>query len=244
MKRKGFTLLELSVVLVVIGLIVGAVVAGMNLTKNAQTQSVINEFGAYKAAINTFKDKFGALPGDMSDASSFWSTVSNGNGDGQVCCLTDESAEVWEHLSAAQLILGDYTSTGSIDPGVTSPLSKASNKAFWWYWYVGLTNNGYGSGNNPINGQTGNFLTITGRSSNNNPRTGVLTPAEALGIDQKIDDGNPSSGNMLADDSYEATGTTWDQNCTNGGDYLSAAGSLSYDVDNPDRTCRILFATE
>ncbi len=65
MKKSGFTLIELSIVLVIIGLIIGGVLVGKDLIKAAEIRSTIGQYEKYKTAVNTFKLKYSGLPGDL-----------------------------------------------------------------------------------------------------------------------------------------------------------------------------------
>jgi prepilin-type N-terminal cleavage/methylation domain-containing protein len=129
MKHRGFTLVELSIVLVIIGLIVGGVVGGQSLIKSAQINSTISDIGKYKTAITTFELQYDAKPGDMVDAQSYWpSCVDNSafpkntcNGDGnnrvQIHDGTDwihEEWRAWQHLGLAKILPRDYS--GIRDP--------------------------------------------------------------------------------------------------------------------------------
>src|SRR5665213_3668360 len=81
----GFTLIELSIVLVIIGLIIGGILVGQDMIKAAEGRAQISQIEKYNQAVNTFKAKFGALPGDMavSTANQFGFTVgSNCTGTG------------------------------------------------------------------------------------------------------------------------------------------------------------------
>ena len=64
-RNKGFTLIELSIVLVIIGLLIGGLVAGNDMRKSAEVRSQITQIEKIQTATNTFKAKFNALPGDM-----------------------------------------------------------------------------------------------------------------------------------------------------------------------------------
>jgi prepilin-type N-terminal cleavage/methylation domain-containing protein len=116
---RGFTLLELSIVLVVIGLIVGGILVGKTLIDAATTVKIVRQMTAYQAAYNTFKAKYDCLPGDCTSATAWFGTtdangnaVNNGNGDGQITGGETEGA--WQHLGDGGLIAGAYTgSVGS-----------------------------------------------------------------------------------------------------------------------------------
>ena len=70
--RSGFSLVELSIVLVILGLLTGGILAGQNLIRAAELRSVTTQFQNYHAAVMTFRDKYFALPGDMANAEDFW----------------------------------------------------------------------------------------------------------------------------------------------------------------------------
>jgi len=107
-RRHGFTLIELSIVLVIIGLIVGGIVAGKDLVEMARTRKAMGELEAYTTATNAFKLKYNCLPGDCATATSF-GFDSNGNGDGQVY----EFTQYWRQLGQAGFISKVYSGTAT-----------------------------------------------------------------------------------------------------------------------------------
>lgn len=131
--RHGFSLVELSVVLVVIGLMVGGILGGRSLIKAAELREVIHEAETYQAALNTFVVRYEQYPGDMIDAQSFWGvahatastcraldklTVNgtcNGDGDQEIggtgTAKYSEHYLFWHHLQYAGLIEGEYSGT-------------------------------------------------------------------------------------------------------------------------------------
>ena len=144
--ENGFTLVELSIVLVIIGLIIGGVFAGKSLMRSAKIQSVITDQVKYTEATKQFKEKYNFLPGDFPNATDYWSAMTtcppaagatndgtltcNGNGNGQVNFQTyttrtdtekSESFLFWQHLANAKMIEGTYN-------GVAGSAGKMDNK--------------------------------------------------------------------------------------------------------------------
>src|SRR4051812_16635172 len=147
-QNYGFTLIELSIVLVIIGLIVGGILVGQDLIKAAQIRATVSQIEKYQAAVNTFKAKYNYLPGDMpgteAQALGFFvltgaawdGTTGYGDGNGQIVAgastnagppsflyTAGESTAFWRHLSDAQLIDGNYGSVGNgaLDPTTGVP---------------------------------------------------------------------------------------------------------------------------
>ena len=71
-KNNGFSLVELSIVLVIIGLLTGGILSGQSLIRAAELRSVTTEYAQFNTATMTFRDKYLAVPGDMKNATKFW----------------------------------------------------------------------------------------------------------------------------------------------------------------------------
>jgi prepilin-type N-terminal cleavage/methylation domain-containing protein len=137
--NTGFTLIELSIVLVIIGLIVGGVLVGRDLIQAAAVRSQVGQIEKYNSAVNTFRAKYNAVPGDMlaSIAANYGLLQLNsgtplaGDGDGngviesggpsnQTCTGSSFNANqfcgefptFWRHLSDAKLVDGQFGTTG------------------------------------------------------------------------------------------------------------------------------------
>ena len=105
--NKGFTLVELSIVLVILGLLVGGVLSGQSLIRAAELRSITAQQQRFVTSINAFRDKYFALPGDMTNAQSFWgvanatpSTCYSTAGTGTQTCngmVTEKSALMQPH---------------------------------------------------------------------------------------------------------------------------------------------------
>lgn len=103
--ESGFTLIELAIVLVIIGLIVGGVLQGQALITNARTSNYQNAAQGYIAAVETYRQRYNAFPGDDDQASTrFGAGVTDGSGEGVLTAA--DTALLWSHLRAAALITG------------------------------------------------------------------------------------------------------------------------------------------
>ena len=76
---RGFSLVEMSIVVVILGLLVGTIISGKSLMRASELLSITTEYDMYKQAAKGFKDKYQWLPGDMPNATSFW-VVAGGTG--------------------------------------------------------------------------------------------------------------------------------------------------------------------
>ena len=112
-QQSGFTLIEIAIVLVIIGLLLGGVLKGQELITSARVRNMISQQDGIKAAYFGFLDRYRALPGDYAAASSNIKGVTiNGDGDGQIETNNGTNAEyilAWDHLSKAGFINGSYT---------------------------------------------------------------------------------------------------------------------------------------
>lgn len=211
-KQNGFTLIELSIVLVIIGLIVGGIMVGQSLYHQYLLRSVISDITAYKSAVNLFESKYNALPGDMPNASDFWACEEspdwfctstgdggfNGGGDGFIndwyCDNHNgsfESLRAWEHLSLAGLVSGRYRVGTDNDRvlGQTVPASKIEGGGY----ELGC------SGSSWFILPVGHYIGFAA-SGGDQLMNSILPPSEAYAIDQKLDDGAPETGDIIGKD--------------------------------------------
>lgn len=117
-QQAGFTLVEIAIVLVIIGLLLTGVMKGQEIITNAKAKNIENSFKEVSAAIYTYQDRYFALPGDDKKANRFGDSVGKGNRNGKIEGDFDSNSEsnesnlVWLHLRNAGLIAGkkdDYT---------------------------------------------------------------------------------------------------------------------------------------
>ena len=181
-KQNGFTLIEIAIVLVIIGLLLGGVLKGQELIQSARVRNLISQQDGIKAAYFGFLDRFRAVPGDYSQANpniANVATTSNGNNNGRIETAAvgtgiDEHIAVWEHLSKAGFINGSYTYAA----GNETNTSTATNP---YARYLRLVyDSTYGTGTPAVR---------------HNLKTGNQVPSDILAeIDRKVDDGNPVGG--------------------------------------------------
>lgn len=122
-KEAGFSLIELSVVLVILALLTGGILGGRHLIEAARVNKTLREVNEYKALFLQFDDRFGSLPGDLANATSYWpdcvdntsNNRCNGNDDGFVggfvTWYTNEPMRAMEHLSRAEMVSGQYNAS-------------------------------------------------------------------------------------------------------------------------------------
>jgi prepilin-type N-terminal cleavage/methylation domain-containing protein len=184
MKRnpRGFTLIEIAIVLVIIGLLLGGVLKGQELITGARVRNLISQQDGIKAAFFGFQDRYRALPGDYAAANVNIAGVTIvGNGNGRIEAGTGgaihEEILVWNHLTAAGFLNGSYTMANS---GVTAP-TQGNNPVNPYSVYLTLAYDAlYGTGTPP---------------SKHNLKTGSQVPVEIMAeVDRKIDDGQPYTG--------------------------------------------------
>ena len=226
LKKNGFSLVELSIVLVILGLLVGGVLSGQNLIKSAQLRKTIVQQDTFRIAIRSFRDKYFALPGDMSNATSFWGDKAdcpdvaivngtpgtcNGNGDGQVrwnTAVASEHYRVWEQLALGGLLEGKYDfveATSSMEAqniGVAYPGPFMSNSTVI-FGYVGP-----GMALTDYFLQTGHFLKFgTPNAGSTQLAMGIMQPDEAYNVDVKLDDGKPGIGAVMVGYAWNGIGS-------------------------------------
>jgi prepilin-type N-terminal cleavage/methylation domain-containing protein len=216
--KKAFSLVELSIVLVILGLLTGGILTGQSLIRASELRSVTTQVNQYVTAMHTFRDKYFALPGDMRNATSFWGAatgcpndgtttgVCNGDGNGLVALgfgTVCENQEMWRHLARAGLIEGSYRTLSnggcynSTTLGTHLPSTKLSNVGITMISGSDVVTGGAFPGNFVYTGNYNNtFIIGVNNGVNWLPATIAFATEEAWNIDTKIDDGSPDSGNV------------------------------------------------
>jgi len=179
-KQTGFSLIELAIVLVIIGLLLGGVLKGQELINSAKAKSMIGDFKNAQIFIYGYLDRYRALPGDDIAAVTHVSAANNGDGDGVIegaWNADDDDVEAsmfWEHVRRAGL------ATGPTNRAAADFLPRNSEGG-----RIGVQSI---AGNAPINGMTGTYVVCSQNLSGN----------IAKQIDLSLDDGETSTGSVRA----------------------------------------------
>lgn len=200
----GFTLVELSIVLVIIGLIVGGVLMGQDLIRAAETRAIIAQLEKYNTAVNTYKLKYGVLAGDAKFPGYSGTLLTTADNNGILAStpgtptatptsIAGELVWFWSELSRAGFIDGKFSglSTGTVlsasatDKTVANFPSTKANRG-------GIIAYGFTDGINYYHIGLDNNTAATIKTANN------LRPEEAFNLDKKVDDANPFTGAVLA----------------------------------------------
>jgi prepilin-type N-terminal cleavage/methylation domain-containing protein len=183
-RQGGFTLVEIAIVLVIIGLLLGGVLKGQELIENSKVKSVINDFNGIKAAYYAYQDRYKRLPGDDGPVATItarggsWTGMAAGDNNGVIAVTAaqtftgaGENDLFFRHLRAAGLITGNPA-----DAGATA-----------------LPRNPYGGLIGITNAAVLGYAQATLQVC-----AGSIPGKAAAAIDNQLDDGLPNSGSVRA----------------------------------------------
>ena len=181
--QKGFTLVEIAIVLVIIGLLLGGILKGQEMITQAKIKNVVSDFSGISAAYYGYQDRYRAIPGDDPNAATRWSGAAihatageagNGRIQGKYNSPTvgDESRLWWDHLRRAGFVAGN---------GTQQPFNAVTGM-------IGVeTGDGLGSTTTALGGFGGLIICSAG-----------LPDKIAIAVDTQMDDGLPATGTVRA----------------------------------------------
>ena len=231
--QKGFTLIEMSIVLVIIGLIIGGILKGQEVIESARQKNVITQIDSYRAAINTFFDRFNGVPGDYGCADT-----GAGNLCGGVGRLSAADDGNLLNGGGNGTVGATNTATNATMVAFDGGAANSENVQFWGHLVranlidgvvatvAAVT--GYGEGNGlpafalPNSGGTivyGNYndfaadartthwLRIHGFGASAGVPSAVFSGRQMFELDKKLDDSLPASGGFRSGLQNAACGT-------------------------------------
>ncbi len=186
-KQQGFTLIEIAIVLLIIGLLLGGVMKGQSMINSARVRSIANDLVGIETAWISFQDRYRSLPGDFGSADSHISAeAKNGNAN----ALVDTDAEiggVWQHLSSAGFINGSFDGGASASTDTDCSVATCPSNPFNGFYKISHSTNAIG--------RTAAAHELT---------TGSGIPVAVMyELDLKIDDGKAGTGRLQAFDGSE-----------------------------------------
>lgn len=236
--RDGFTLIELSLVLVIIGLVIGGVLVGKDLIKSAETRSAVSLITQIETATLTFRTKYNCIVGDCPNATDIFGNyanyatcnamtngVGNGNGNG----IIDFGGGAWwqcENVMAIKtLALSGLLPASTVSPcwNSVAVFNGINDKCAYFYnddLYV------------QVPARKLNTLNFSGLSNTGSLATATASPIQTWQMDLKLDDGVPNTGKFRGLDTTAQTG----------GAIIANSCSTAGAYNNSDAlSCRILY---
>jgi prepilin-type N-terminal cleavage/methylation domain-containing protein len=206
-KESGFTLIELAIVLVIIGLLLGGVLKGQELINSAKVKNMANDFKNIQIQIYSYQDKFRALPGDDKAATVNVAATADGNGNGVIegawNATSGEAFNFWQHIRKAGLATG---STNTSDANYTPKNTEGGR--------IGV--------------QSNPDLTITGLAGSYAICSEGILGKFAKQLDVSLDDGDTATGNMMT--AASVSGSAAISAVTSSGTSPSISDSTKYTV--------------
>ncbi|NCT40734.1 MAG: prepilin-type N-terminal cleavage/methylation domain-containing protein [Alphaproteobacteria bacterium] len=236
--EKGFTLVELAVVMIIIGLLIGGILKGQELITNARVTSSASQVEAMGAAYNSFRDQYNAIPGDMATAQARIGTCGNqvaacndGDGDGRIGVNVGAAGALAANSAAGEPgnFYGQLLASGLITSmdgtAVLSFGNQFPTAPIGGGFLVGDTRTGV-TEFLAADMRPGIYVVLNGVTGAVADGDGALNPQQAANIDRRLDDGLASAGTVIGQDTAA--------NCK------AAAGDDEYD-SVATQTCAIAY---
>jgi prepilin-type N-terminal cleavage/methylation domain-containing protein len=185
-QNKGFTLVELALVILIIGLIIAGVIGGQSLVTQAQMRGQIAQTNKLTVGVNSFKDIYNTIPGDLANATQYWTNSQDGDDSGTINTTSATTAIVekylvFEHMQLAGVLEGPYVYDTEPQVRVNHPASA------------------YKIGSVQVVDETSIYGGSAFVYAGTDVSDGLMLGRELQNIDTKIDDSKPLCGNYRSD---------------------------------------------
>ncbi len=229
----GFTIVEIAIVMIVVGLLSVLILKGSEIIENSRVTSTISEMENVFSAVNTFQDNYGVYPGDMANANfripnCNAGTCNNGNGNGLIDVaigaentITSEGAYLFGQLRAVEL-LTNYDGANTPRFGNAFPSAPIGGG-----YIVGDTGIGAATGFDETEMRNGPYIILVNINEDVDADTGTIRPSQAETIDRILDNGRPDTGAVI--------GQTTADSCRN------TATPVGYAENQDDQLCVIAY---
>lgn len=246
--ERGFTLVELAIVMIIIGLLIGGILKGQELINNARVSSTVAQIKAVESGISAFRDKYAGFPGDIDTPSTRLPSCTvglcataaaigtRGNGlientgpaldPGLAVGGTTEAGLAFIHMGAAGMIGGIQPAVTAVGVGASNPTTPLGGA-----WRIGsstgtatgmIFNTGLAAG---VYMATGPALALLVADD-----AQIMSPVAAANIDRKVDDGLPNTGIVRAIGNATTGAATCTTGATEADTYQEAVGATSCGV--------------
>lgn len=188
LKNKAFSLIELSIVILIIAILIVITSAATKITYSSKLKKIYSDFAIYDRAFKEFSFQYNQLPGDLPSHFNFWSDANYGDGNGDILWYS-EGYYAWQHLSKAALIVGSFdgTTNATYDAIAESNVPKTQLTDILWSAFGDSSKNNYSL----FIGKSTSSLTRIDENS--------LSPKASFFLDHKFDDSYPETGSVRID---------------------------------------------
>ncbi|MCZ6666057.1 MAG: prepilin-type N-terminal cleavage/methylation domain-containing protein [Gammaproteobacteria bacterium] len=228
-RQQGFTLVEMAIVLVIIGLLLGGILKGQELITSARVRNIADQNSGVQAAYYGFIDRYRQVPGDWGStnaAQSIPGVTTGGNADGRLNTGSsdwEEALALWEHLSKSGFIQGNYLG-GTTQPN-QNDTNQAPRNAFNGFLMLYRSTDYYDSGT---------------PSDKLNLVLGAGIPVNVMAeLDRKIDDGLPQTGVLRHAVTSSGTFSTISESTANCVD--ENASPPIWDIATNQQLCNVVY---
>jgi prepilin-type N-terminal cleavage/methylation domain-containing protein len=227
-KAQGFTLVELAIVIMIVGLLIGGILKGNEVVNQARTKNLLNDFNGVLASLLAYRDRYGANPGDDGQAGTRWATfgTKSGDSDGRIGGNYNDLPSASESTDPTAITIGAN--------------GAGESKLFWWHLrlagFVVGPQQGPGAANTPVTA-VGGIMGVQTGSTIPNFFSGFMACANdvpdqiAIAVDAQLDDLRPTQGQVRSLQQPGVTGSP---------PALSAGVSVADYIENGSRyiVCR------